>query len=1180
MRSTILSITFLLLTIHAFCQGAISGKVLDIETNEPIANASVYLSGTTKGQSTKADGSYHLKDLSPGIYELIFSHVGYKNRIEVVEITDINLTINAKLAIKPVSLSSVEVVSENKNSGPRRRALRKFKDFFFGNDYMESQVSITNEDDINLLRLQGNIIETADEYILNIENNYLGYDLEYYLRQFRLAPETQAMLGYPRFQEKEAADLTQNVTWIENRQRAYNGSIRHFFQALINAELEEEGFTMMLTRDDPETIEENELEIYKESAERRLQVDSKDLPQNVIVEPTAFDNILQINFGEIVEVNYENEFDNSGAYQASKIKMVDEYLYVFDNGVMINPSAIKLFGQWANEGVYNLLPSDFVPNDTLVLKDNAERKQLMGDLTALTQEKITEKVYIHSNRNDYYPGETIWMKAYTVAGPNHQPSPLSRNLYISLVDENGINSQTLLVQNEEGFSEASIELPDDLSPGNYSLQAYTEWMKNDGEAYFFKKEILINDPNSTDQGTNESPNVEAIDLQFLPESGHLLAGHNNHIAFRAISSSGLPVNVEGTILINGEETDITLETMHNGMGHFELAPDATKKYQVRLDQSAIIYNLPDIESRGAILSVDPFYSEEEIKVTVSTNSKGLNPFLIGQSRGWLNYTSNVKIVDGKGELIISKSIFPEGINHLTLFTEDGEALGERLFFHRKNNGLNIKVFLNDSIYVKRERTIANLTVTDEFGNPVQGNFSLSVYNLNRSYVKDNATNISAHLLLNSDLAGHIHEPAHYFNNPTLAKDKQLDLVMMTQGWTRFNWDELQSLKEREEDFSFETGLSISGQVLFQDRMKRAKNASVTYINNGSDNPEMMVEIADRKGRFTFKNVANVDNKPFLLQGMTEKGSTDVRFEVDSLPYKAMNLSPFSSRDVINFTESNEETFINDQITEDQTEKASFIVRDNKDFLSTIQVLEDVIVEAQREEIEKRVSVWGAPSTSIDLTKIIPESTSGLLFNYIKGRIPGVQITDNGPATTIEIRGQLSNSAPDVDSLTGLVTANPDQPLIYLDNVLTPIDVVDQIPANQFERIEVFKGPDAAVFGANSAKGAVLFFTKANYVPNFNSQGGVSRFIRPGYHQTKTYYSPIYDNNYSATGVPDFRISLHWEPTISTDENGKASINWFNSDDEDEILIIIEGIGDQGLTGYSELTYKVGEGKNE
>ena len=294
----------------------------------------------------------------------------------------------------------------------------------------------------------------------------------------------------------------------------------------------------------------------------------------------------------------------------------------------------------------------------------------------------------------------------------------------------------------------------------------------------------------------------------------------------------------------------------------------------------------------------------------------------------------------------------------------------------------------------------------------------------------------------------------------------------------------------------------------------------------------------------------------------------------------MNLSPFSSRDVINFTESNEETFINDQITEDQTEKASFIVRDNKDFLSTIQVLEDVIVEAQREEIEKRVSVWGAPSTSIDLTKIIPESTSGLLFNYIKGRIPGVQITDNGPATTIEIRGQLSNSAPDVDSLTGLVTANPDQPLIYLDNVLTPIDVVDQIPANQFERIEVFKGPDAAVFGANSAKGAVLFFTKANYVPNFNSQGGVSRFIRPGYHQTKTYYSPIYDNNYSATGVPDFRISLHWEPTISTDENGKASINWFNSDDEDEILIIIEGIGDQGLTGYSELTYKVGEGKNE
>ena len=113
-----------------------------------------------------------------------------------------------------------------------------------------------------------------------------------------------------------------------------------------------------------------------------------------------------------------------------------------------------------------------------------------------TFENFKEKIYIHTDRNDYYPGETIWLKSYAVAGPNHQPSPLSNNVYVSLVDENGINASTLLLKSEEGFADASLVLPDDLSPGTYSIQAYTEWMKNYDQSYFFKKEVLINDASS------------------------------------------------------------------------------------------------------------------------------------------------------------------------------------------------------------------------------------------------------------------------------------------------------------------------------------------------------------------------------------------------------------------------------------------------------------------------------------------------------------------------------------------------------------------------------------------------------------------------------------------------------------------------------------------------------------
>lgn len=1165
------------LPFQLIAQGSIKGKVLDFETKKPIERASVYLSGTQVGQSTKADGTYELKDLAPGIYELVFSHIAYKNRVEVIEIKDNDLTINARMAILPVSLETVEVVKQ-KDKGPRRRALKRFKNFFYGNDYLESHVFINNEDIIQLDRIAGGVLETPQEYILEVENDYLGYQLEYYLKQFRLGEKSKLMLGYPKFQSKEAPDFGQELEWVENRQRAYNGSIRHFFESLINQKLEEEGFIMQMTRDDPESLEEEELELYAEIATRRYQVDSKNLPDNVVINDTEYENIKRINFGEIVEVSYENEFDNSGGYQASIIKMVGEYIYVYTNGVIINPSAIKLFGQWANEGVYNLLPFDFVSNDTLELKDNAERKKLLGDLTALTQTKITEKVYIHSNRDDYYPGETVWLKSYVVAGPNHQPSPLSRNIYVDLVNEKGRTEQSILLKSNQGFADANLELPDDFAAGNYSIQAYTEWMKNEGENYFFKKEILINSPNDK---SSDLPArfTNAIDLQFLPESGHLLEGVPNRVAFRATDENGKPVNISGEILTDNSSKGIRFKTEHNGMGFFEMIPDARANYQIRVDGSSQYFAMPEVDNSGAILQVDPFYSPDQIKLVVKTNIIGLDPFIISQSRGWLNYTANVKLANGIGELLIDRSMFPEGINHITLFTEDGDALAERVFFKRGEEGIKIALSLADSVYSRRSGVNLKMKVTDQFGNPIQGNFSLSVNNQNRLFKKEAYTNIKSHLLLDSDLAGSIINPAYYFTEPNELKDQQLDLVMMTHGWTRFEWDEIEELKERDETFSYETGLTVTGRMFNGDGGKAAKNATLSYINNSAADPEMLTATTDRKGRFSIPNVSIINDAPFLMQGMTAKGSTIVSFEIDSLPFEQSKLSSFRELKILEKAREQQSLRPTAEL-EQETDRATFIVKDNKDFLSTIQVLESVIIEADRRVEVQRKSIWGEPSTSLDVTKIVPANQVGLFTNFLKGRIPGVQITDNGPAVRISIRGGETNEA-EVDPLTGLVTPGEGGPLLYLDNVLTDIIAINSIPANQFERVEVFKGPDAAIFGANSADGAILFFTKPNYVVEQSIKtNGVQSFIRPGYHQTKTYYKPVYDNSYSGTGVPDFRIALHWEPFIVTDKNGEAFISWYNSDDLDQFVIRVEGISNEGKAGYAEAFYKIEDETND
>src|SRR5690606_25613537 len=72
-------------------------------------------------------------------------------------------------------------------------------------------------------------------------------------------------------------------------------------------------------------------------------------------------------------------------------------------------------------------------------------------------------------------------------------------------------------------------------------------------------------------------------------------------------------------------------------------------------------------------------------------------------------------------------------------------------------------------------TNLSIAVTDEAVNPV---------------ASDNKENIYTQLLLTSDLKGYVYNPAYYFSNDADSTKQRLDLVMMTNGWRRFNWQKL------------------------------------------------------------------------------------------------------------------------------------------------------------------------------------------------------------------------------------------------------------------------------------------------------------------------------------------------------------------------------------------------------
>ena len=103
-----------------------------------------------------------------------------------------------------------------------------------------------------------------------------------------------------------------------------------------------------------------------------------------------------------------------------------------------------------------------------------------------------EKVHLHTDRGTYVAGETVWVKAYVVDGITHLPSRRSRYVYVALQNPFGeVVSRVCLRPDSSGSIHGNLVLPDDLAKGDYTLTAYTRYMQNQDEDYFFRKRIHV-----------------------------------------------------------------------------------------------------------------------------------------------------------------------------------------------------------------------------------------------------------------------------------------------------------------------------------------------------------------------------------------------------------------------------------------------------------------------------------------------------------------------------------------------------------------------------------------------------------------------------------------------------------------------------------------------------------------
>ncbi len=872
-------------------------------------------------------------------------------------------------------------------------------------------------------------------------------------------------------------------------------------------------------------------------------------------------------------------------------------------------------------------------------------KKIADQLGKWANDNPQEKVYLHMDKPYYAIGDDIWFKAYVTIGSKHQLSALSTIVNVELINDKDSIAKTIKLPLSSGTAYGDFKLTDSLKEGNYRVRAYTNWMRNAGEEYFFDKTIQIgnainnelftkvNYTYSTQNGqqkidavinyadingkpyigkevtyavqldlrsitkgkaiTNDQGNINLsfinnvptlfksgqisttikiapkqaitkilpvkaasnkIDVQFFPEGGTLVAGIRTKVAFKAVGADGLGVEMKGVVYNDQNQAVAKITTQHLGMGYFMLLPEAGKTYTAKVtyqDGTEKSLELPKVTDKGYVLNInnsDPDNVLVKISASEATFHENQNSEinLVAQASGFICYASKSKLSTSVFSARIPRSRFPSGIVQFTIFSGSGEPLNERIIFIQNNDLLNLSLASDKTVYAPREKVKLNVTAKNSDAQPVIGSFSVAVIDESKVPVdENNESTIISNILLSSDIKGYIEKPNYYFNTVTTQTQADLDVLMLTQGYRRFEWKQIINNNITPFTFQPEKSLNISGHLKTLWGSPVAKGKVTLFTTSGG--LFLIDTVTDDKGNFTFKNLVFTDSVRFVIQARTGKNRKNVEIDLDNIPAQLVTRNKNSADIEINVNSTLSSYLQNSKKQYDDFVKYGIITKST--------MLQVVNITDKRLPLKHSDNLNGSGSAD-QVIKSTDLQSCSTLESCLQGRLFGVIF-----------RGGIPYSTRSINTPMGLV----------VDGINLEPDFLSSIEPSEIESIEVLRTIGyTAIYGSRGSGGMLVITTKRGE-PNYSYKRyspGIITYNPIGYYRARQFYSPQYDDIKTNSQVLDLRTTIFWKPSIVTNNEGVAAVEFFNADSEGTYRAVIEGIDGNGNIGRHIYRYTV------
>lgn len=837
-----------------------------------------------------------------------------------------------------------------------------------------------------------------------------------------------------------------------------------------------------------------------------------------------------------------------------------------------------------------------------------------------------EKVYMHFDNTGYFEDETIWFKAYVTRTDNQRPTDLSKVLYVELLNPSGdvVKLQKWPIDNK-GMAVGDMKLDTLLGTGFYEVRAYTRYMTNWGVNACFSRvfpifkapkyegeysdltisNVLYKDRNPNNRSLTDSVYATAladgihstdvnktISVRFYPEGGDMIVGKRNRVAVLAVDDNGNPYSADAQV-VNADGTQVAqFHTDSLGRGLFAVTPDGgaltLKMNNIKGKQQS--FALPAAKQNGCALTINTV--DEMPLVTIQSTDA-----VCGRLLGYvIMHNGNVIHCDTVVaaplvEVELDRARLGEGVNQFTLFDTHGRIMAERLFFvcPKQNDA--------DSIRIANKTQRLKPCGEIELELTAQPNASISFSAIDAATMNNGKQgNMKTWMLLSSEVKGFISNVDYYFEADDEAHRKSADLLMLIQGWRRYDWSLMTGLTAFEKPQPIEDKFYINGQLKqFSKRNgvtgvsleaflfnERGQSLTGTTTTDADGNYAFELPFLDGEWQMQLFTRLNDKRKSYLV-GVDRQFSPSGRY---ISPSEACAILPQAPNLMLRNLNSNDEEFIpitrKNHVLQNVVVKGKqrYFTNDNFRYkdegygrrFATLFYDIDKELDNLRDNGEKDPTIFELLCRKNALfnnpeCKDLPTPPTDAIDGMWKGHLsyshrPIKWIVDNG--NTQHVMVVDSASSPVIKRILNSAEVSIVDDHDKFDAVTSEAGAAgdDFFPmwADEVKSAYIVPG------SPEETDMAVRIYLYMHRRFSTESQKGIRRTYFQGFNTPSTFQM----ENYAVIPpMEDYRRTIYWNPSVTTDASGKATVRFYNNSTCQDMYISAEGMDADGRMMVNE-----------